>query len=166
MHMHFHLFNLASGLLPGRFHAVRAGLLRCCGAAVGGNVSLNASVRVYGNNLEIGADTWLSSESVISTTLEGRVTIGSRCDIGPGVWMITGSHELGPMVRRAGKGTSRPIVIGDGCWIGARSILVGGATVGAGSVVGAGALVLAGDYPPNVLLAGVPAVIKKKLSPE
>ena len=80
--------------------------------------------------------------------------------------MISGSHVLGGPHRRAGAGFSQPIVIGDGCWVGACSVILGGVTLGDGCVVGAGALVLAGNYPPNVLLAGVPAKIKKELSPE
>ncbi len=45
-------------------------------------------------------------------------------------------------------------------------MIVGGARIGPGSVVAAGSVVLAGEYPPNSFLAGVPAVVKKRLSPD
>ena len=48
------------------------------------------------------------------------------------------------------------MVIGDGCWIGARALLLPGTTVGSGSVVAAGAVVR-GACEPNSLYAGVPA---------
>ena len=64
--------------------------------------------------------------------------------------------------RRAGEGTARPIEIGDGCWIGARSVILGGVRIGAGCVVAAGSVVTR-DVPDNVLVAGVPACIKRQL---
>jgi len=36
-------------------------------------------------------------------------------------------------------------------------------TIGAGSIVAGGATVIPGDYPPDVLLAGCPAVVKREL---
>jgi maltose O-acetyltransferase len=64
--------------------------------------------------------------------------------------------------RRAGEGVANSIEIGDGCWIGARSIILGGVRIGEGSVVAAGSVVTR-DVPSNVLIAGVPACIKRKL---
>ncbi|MGO9754007.1 MAG: DapH/DapD/GlmU-related protein [Solirubrobacteraceae bacterium] len=66
------------------------------------------------------------------------------------------SHELGEPERRATGVLARPIVIGDGCWIGARATILAGVTIGAGCVVGAGAVVVA-DTQPNCVYAGVPA---------
>lgn len=55
--------------------------------------------------------------------------------------------------------------IGDNCWIGAGAIILPGVTIGNGSVVAAGALVNK-DVPDNVMVAGVPAVVKKYLKSE
>jgi len=53
--------------------------------------------------------------------------------------------------------------IGKNCFIGARSIIMPGITIGDGSVVGAGAVVVK-DVPPNVAVGGNPAkVIKENL---
>ncbi|WP_373693888.1 hypothetical protein [Parafrankia sp. BMG5.11] len=68
-----------------------------------------------------------------------------------------GSHRVGSSSRRAGKGYSSSISVGEGTWVGARALILGGAELGPGSIVAAGAVVLAGTYPPNALLAGVPA---------
>ncbi len=119
---------------------------------------------VYGRGiLNIGSNTWLSPGVIFYTHLEAPIVVGSNCDIGPAVEFITGGHAIGTSSRRAGQGTAKPIFIDDGCWIGAGSRLLGGVNIGSGSVVAAGSVVIC-DVPPNVLVAGVPAVVKKNLT--
>ena len=57
---------------------------------------------------------------------------------------------------------SKPIVIEDNVFIGARSIILKGVTIGFGSVVGAGSVV-SKDVPKNVIVCGNPAKIVKHL---
>jgi maltose O-acetyltransferase len=158
MRIPFHLYNLVSQIMPARCHRLRSWLLRRCGAVVGHGVSLNARVLVYGAYLEIGDETWVSPETIFFTGPEGFVKIGSNCDIGPGVTFVTGSHVIGNFRRRAGLGFSKPICIGNGCWLGARSVILGGVKIGDGCIVASGAIVRPGEYPDHVLLAGVPGV--------
>ena len=47
------------------------------------------------------------------------------------------------------------VIIGEGCWIGTRAIILKGVTIGKGSVVGAGAVVTK-DIPPYSIYVGVP----------
>ncbi|MFN2496639.1 MAG: DapH/DapD/GlmU-related protein, partial [Pseudonocardiaceae bacterium] len=47
-------------------------------------------------------------------------------------------------------------------WLGANAVILPGVTVGAGSVVAAGAVVTA-DVPVNVIIAGVPAKVRRQL---
>lgn len=114
--------------------------------------------------MAIGVHTWLSPGVVIHSHLEAPIVIGERCDIGPGVEFIPGSHIIGTSLRRAGSGIAKPISIGNGCWLGAKSIILGGVNIGDGCVVAAGAVVTQ-SVPPNSLVAGVPARIKRQLSP-
>jgi acetyltransferase-like isoleucine patch superfamily enzyme len=58
--------------------------------------------------------------------------------------------------------TSAPIVIEDDVWIGAKSTILKGVTIGAGAVVAAGSIVTK-DVPPFTLVAGNPARIIKKI---
>nr|WP_302050579.1 DapH/DapD/GlmU-related protein [Methylobacter tundripaludum] len=95
--------------------------------------------------------------------MEVPILIGERCDIGPAVEFITGGHIIGTASRRAGTGTAKPIVINNGCWIGAGSRILGGVNIGPGAVVAAGSVVTR-DVPADVLVGGVPAVFKKKLT--
>lgn len=54
----------------------------------------------------------------------------------------------------------RPVVIGEGCFLGANSIILKGTTLGKNVVVGAGSVV-SGTFPDNVIIAGNPARIIK-----
>ena len=57
---------------------------------------------------------------------------------------------------------SKPIHIKNNAWIGTRSIILKGVTIGEGAVVAAGSVVTK-DVPDYTLVAGNPAEIKKKL---
>ena len=48
----------------------------------------------------------------------------------------------------------RPVVIGEGCFLGANSIILKGTTLGKNVVVGAGSVV-SGTFPDNVIIAGI-----------
>lgn len=163
MKLHFHIFNILSALLPGRMTSVRRRLALLANFNIGEGVQLMNSVSLSGSHISIASNTWLSPYVKIYGNERGLVNIGSNCDIGHHTKIVTGTHELGTQDRRAGKNMSLPVSIGDGTWIGANCLILGGANVGAGSVVAAGAVVIKGDYPSNFLLAGVPAKPVKQL---
>lgn len=81
----------------------------------------------------------------------GDATIGSETNIGAGT--ITCNYD--------GK-NKHSTVIGNNVKIGSDTMLVAPVSVGDGSVTAAGSVVTK-DVPPNSLVAGVPAVVKKKL---
>jgi len=62
--------------------------------------------------------------------------------------------------RSAYKFISKPIVIEDKVWIGARALIMKGVKIGKGSIVAAGAVVTK-DVPPYSIVAGNPAVVVK-----
>ncbi len=61
------------------------------------------------------------------------------------------------------RGAGKSISIGRDTWIGAGAFILKGVTIGDNSVVGAGAVV-SQDVPPNVIVAGNPAQIVRRLS--
>jgi bifunctional UDP-N-acetylglucosamine pyrophosphorylase/glucosamine-1-phosphate N-acetyltransferase len=81
----------------------------------------------------------------------GDATIGERTNIGAGT--VTCNYD--------GK-QKHPTIIEDDVKIGSDTMLVAPVRVGKGSVTGAGSVVTK-DVPENSLVAGVPAMIKKKL---
>ncbi|MCB1614471.1 MAG: acyltransferase, partial [Pseudomonadales bacterium] len=96
----------------------------------------------------------------------------SACDeirIGHGVMMansvyITDSdwHTIYDRMNRSPD--YRPVVIADNVWLGDRSTVLKGVTIGENSVVAACAVVTR-DVPPNVVVAGNPAKVVKQLDP-
>lgn len=146
-----------------RFFSLRRFLLKLVKVHVGDNVCYCGGGGIYGNGeVFLGNDVWLSPNVRIYSNVLATVTVKSNCDIGHEVSFITGSHEIGGSERRAGKGIAASITVEEGCWIGARAIILGGVTIGKGAIVAAGSVV-ADDVPPNSLVAGVPAKVKRIL---
>ncbi len=86
-----------------------------------------------------------------------RLTIGKNVHIGPFVRIITGSHEVdaNPLFR-CGTHVPAPVLIEDGCWVGAGATILPGVTIARGCVIGAGSVV-AKSTAPDGLYLGVPA---------
>jgi maltose O-acetyltransferase len=156
--------NLTLSWIPVfKFYGFKNRLLHLSGIKTGKNAKVNGHTLFYGDgNLEIGDETWVGPGCRFYTNADAPIILGARCDIAPEVSFITGSHEIGDVIRRAGIGTAKEIVIEDGCWIGARVTILGGTHIGKSSIIAAGALVNE-DIPENSLAAGVPARVVKKL---
>lgn len=92
------------------------------------------------------------------------IEVGDNSTLAYGVTILTSADPNGPYNKLSDlyPPTKAPVIIKDNCWIGARSIILPGITIGECSVVAAGSVVTK-DVPPNSLVAGVPAVIKRKL---
>ena len=90
------IYRLLTWWLPEtRCFGWKSYLLRWAGATVGKNVRINSSAVFSGNgDLSIGEDVWIGAGSVIMPVAPARVTIGNHVDIGPGVMILTGSHEI------------------------------------------------------------------------
>lgn len=143
----------------------KAFLLRWAGATVGKNVRINSSAVFCGNGaLVIGDDVWVGAGDVISPVAPTGITVGSHIDFGPGVMILTGSHEVDVSgAHIGGKGTAASVTIGDGCWLGARAMILPGVSLAEKTLVAAGAVVTKSVDVPCSLVAGVPAVVKKQL---
>jgi maltose O-acetyltransferase len=105
--------------------------------------------------LSIGAHCGFNVGAVFD--LEEAITIGDHVAVGHEVMFLTRSHRTGSSEQRAGAPACAPVVVGDGAWLGARSVVLPGVTVGAGSVIAAGVIV-AEDVPENTLLTGTQKV--------
>jgi acetyltransferase-like isoleucine patch superfamily enzyme len=91
--------------------------------------------------------------SLVATKL---VRIGADCHIGPYTMMLDNDFHRVEPERRLERPPSAAIVLEDNVWIGARSIIRCGVTIGRDSCVAAGSVVTR-DVPPRTLVAGVPA---------
>ncbi len=165
-------FRLVNAILffcpPFCFNRLRTALYRLSGIRIGANTVVAGTLSLMGGpqihkRLRIGENCFINTP--VSLDLNAEISIGNDVGVGHHVVLVTASHEIGPPGRRLGAMHPRPIVIEDGCWIGARATILPGVTVGAGAIVGAGAVVTR-DVAPNTLVAGVPARPIKKLPEE
>ena len=93
------------------------------------------------------------------------VKIGNNIRLGANSTIIdTDFHPIDAEMRRAAprEGQSQAVMIEDDVFIGMRSIILKGTTIGKGSIVGAGSVV-SGDIPAGVVVAGNPARIIREL---
>lgn len=94
--------------------------------------------------------------------LGADVVIGDKCNIAMNVTFMNSDHDMADSERRAGMYHPKPIIVGDGCWIGANSLIMPGVTIGNGVVIAAGSVVTK-DCESDCLYGGVPAKKIKKL---
>lgn len=121
------------------------------------NISTPNSKIIIGDNVGISGSTICATTSV---TIGNNVLIGSGCLISD-----TDSHPIDwedRLYDRNEKTRKAPIVIKDNAFIGARSIILKGVTIGEGAVVGAGSVV-SKDVPPYSIVCGNPARVVKTL---
>jgi len=120
------------------------------------------STRGAGASIQIGDDFGMTGGSIVAAT---RITIGDRVTVGANcVITDTDFHPLDPGVRAATPvfAATAPVEIGDDVFIGMHSLVLKGVTIGARSVIGASSVVT-GDVPPDVIAAGNPAQVIRRL---
>ena len=116
--------------------------------------SIYDSALVYGD-VTVGPHTWIGPNVLLDGS-GGGLSIGAWCSISAGVQIY--SHDT---VRRslslgAAERDTGPVTIGDGCHVGALSVIVRGVTIGDRCVVGAQSFVN-DDVPDRTVVAGTPA---------
>ena len=116
----------------------------------------------YGGKISIGSGCGISGSTIYGMK---KITIGDNVLIGGNCKIIDNDFHPLPASQRINQKVKdikkRAITIGDGCFIGANSIILKGTKLGKNCVVGAGSVV-SGTYPDNVIIAGNPARIIKE----
>lgn len=142
---------------------------------IGNGVTINTSR--WSNSLNTGSAMNLCAENgAVLELKEGcgvsasQLIANVRIEIGEGSLIGAGSLICDSDMHEVPLGSSRqismaPIRIGRGVFIGARSIVLKGVSIGDGAVVGAGSVV-ASDVPAHTLVAGNPARELRKLPAE
>lgn len=119
----------------------------------------------YGGKISIGSGCGISGSTIYSMD---SINIGDNVLIGGNCKIIDNDFHPLPASQRIDQKEEdirkRAIEIGDGCFIGANSIILKGCRLGKNCVVGAGSVV-SGTFPDNVIIAGNPAKIIKENMP-
>jgi putative colanic acid biosynthesis acetyltransferase WcaF len=136
---------------PRPLHGWRRMVLRCFGAKIGPAVHIYAGARIWapwnlvarrGSSIADGAEVYNAA----------RIDLGEYSVISQGAYLCGASHDFEsrefPLV-------SAPITVGAHAWVAARAIVHMGVTIGDGCVIGAGSVVTR-DMPPWTVCVGAP----------
>jgi len=112
----------------------------------------NKKAEVFiGSRTTVGFNTFIYASS--------KITIGKDCMIAPFVYIVDSDHGTDKKIfMNKQSNVSNPIQIGSDVWIGVRSVILSGVSIGDGAVIAAGSVV-SKDVPPYAIVGGVPAKI-------
>lgn len=135
------------------FYGFKRLLLRLYGAKIGRAVVIKPNVNIkYPWNLEIGDHTWIGERAWIDNL--GKTTIGSHVCISQGAMLLCGNHNY----KTSGFDLMvSDIILENGSWVGARSIVGPGTRMGSHSILIAGS-VSVGLLEPWGIYRGNPAI--------
>jgi putative colanic acid biosynthesis acetyltransferase WcaF len=146
---------LSAGWQP--FSGLRRFFLRLFGAKLEKGLVFKPGISVkYPWRLSIGNHSWIG-ENVWIDNLDD-VSIGNNVCISQGALLLTGNHDYKKATFDLMTG---PIVLEDGCWIGAKSIVCPGVRVGTHAVLTVGS-VATSDLKPYTIYQGNPAKAVKE----
>jgi putative colanic acid biosynthesis acetyltransferase WcaF len=144
------LLFFESGWVP--FMAPKRWILRRFGAKIGSRLVIKPQVWIkYPWRLTVGDHCWIGRGAWIENLADVR--LANHVCLSQQVYVCTGSHDHRS---RTFDLITKPVEIGNGAWIAARALVLGGVTVGANAVVAAGTVVTK-DVEPGAIVAGQPA---------
>lgn len=127
---------------------LRTGALRLFGAEIGSGVIMRPRTRVrFPWKLHIGDRSWIGEGVWFHN--QDHIYIGHDAVVSQETFLTTGSHAYKTDMALI----TRPINIGDGAWITARCIILGGANIGRSAVIKPGSLI-GRSVAPNTVVSG------------
>lgn len=134
--------------------SMRVPLMRILGMDIDPSVRLLPGAWFSGRDVSIGPNANINVQCFFDES--APISIGANVSFGPQVMIHTSAHDIGGPEQRCSTQRVKPVKIGNGVWLGLRTCVLPGVTVGDGCVIAAGAVVAA-DCEPNGLYGGVPA---------
>ena len=138
-------------------NSLKVFILRLFGAKIGNSVVIKPWVKiklpwklVLKDHIWLGENCWIDNIS--------NITIGSNACISQGATLITGNHDYTKVSFNL---ITKPIILEEGCWIGAHASVSGGVTVGNHAVLSMGSTATK-DLAPYTIYRGNPAIEVKK----
>ncbi|MEA3445560.1 MAG: acyltransferase [Bacteroidota bacterium] len=172
----FRLIGLGFNLVKTRLYLIRCNKLGTMvftkgkpGISNKGKITIGTVVSIWSNihktrltahrggSIEIGNNNFING---IFISASSKVKIGNNCKFGP-ITMIMDS-DFHDIKDHSKDGQTSEIIIEDNVWIGARATILKGVRIGEGSIVAVGSVVTK-SVPKNSIVAGVPAVVVKKI---
>ena len=160
----YHIINFIKYIDHPFFHHLRVNQYRKVLKSCGMNVTIKDGVTIKRpENITIENNVSINPNCFLNAKGGGGISIGNYVRIAHSVTIMTENHIYQDCeVPTSLQGTEgAPITIEDDVWIGARSVILPGITIGHGAIVGAGSIVTK-DIPPFSIVGGNPAVEIKK----
>lgn len=130
---------------------------------IGGSEKTILTAALPSSEISIGNHVGISNSTIIArdrVTIEDNVLIGGDCRIYDNDFHSLDYDER--MGNKIEKIKSSPVLIQEGAFIGAHSIILKGSIIGRHSIIGAGSVV-SGRIPPNEIWGGAPARFIKRI---
>lgn len=136
---------------PIPMHSWRSFVLRLFGAKVGRGVHIYPKVKIWAPwNLVLEDQCGVANGVILYS--QGKITLGRRSVVSQGAHLVTGTHDYTkpgfPLV-------TNPIIVGDHAWIAAEAFVHPGVIIGEGCVIGARSVVIK-DMPSWMVCSGFP----------
>lgn len=137
--------------------SVKCMFLRAFGAKIGKGVVIKPGVSVkYPWRLIIGDYSWVGEDVWIDNL--DNVSIGSNCCISQGAMLLCGNHNYKKSTFDL---ITKPIIIEDGTWVGAKSVVCPGVTLQERAILSVGSVATT-DLNAEGIYQGNPALFKRK----
>ncbi len=144
--------------MAGRYIIIKALAANC-----GSNVAIYDGAYIKNaEKIDLGSNVSIHPMCYIDAI--GGLEIGSDVSIAHGVTIMTSTHtyEVTSVPIKDQEIFFMPVTIADDVWLGAKSTILGGVSIGKRSIVAACAVVNK-DVAPGVVVAGVPAKVVKRI---
>ena len=136
---------------------IKRGILKIFGAKIGDELVIKPKVNIkYPWLLEIGDNCWIGEKVWIDNLV--KVKIENNVCISQGAMLLTGNHDYS---KTSFDLITGEIILNDGVWIGARSIVCPGVGCSSHSILSVGS-VATNDLEEYGIYQGNPAIWKKK----
>lgn len=141
---------------------VREAILKKLLKSVGKGVHFEPNFRCeFGYNISIGNNFYANFDCIMLDG--GCIEIGDNVLFGPRVGIYTSNHAIDAWERVHGACYGKVVKIGRNVWIGGGVHINQGVTIGDNTVIGSGSVVTK-DIPSNVVAAGVPCKVIRKIT--
>lgn len=155
--------------LPNIFWPIKHFIIKASLKSVGTNFRFGNDSNFNDHRLiEIGNNVFFGQRTTINCIVP--VIIGNKVMFGPEVVIMGGDHNFSepglPMRDVKNGGINLPIVIEDDVWIGARTIILKGVSIGEGSVIGAGSIITRSTLPYSINFGQPSKFIKCRFNEE
>lgn len=148
-------FIFCSWLIPSS--RIKIFLLKVFGAKLGVGIVIKPRVNIkYPWNLEIGNHVWIGEGCWVDSL--AKVTIGSNVCISQDAYLLTGNHNYKDPAFEL---ITQEIVIDDGVWVGAKSVVCPGSVMKKKSILAVGS-VLSGNTEVSGIYQGNPAKLVRQ----